>query len=88
MTRIFKTLLTLSGMFALWGFDSTRNERTRIVLDLDQLELIGEVDERYQSVNVEMCEVVGGDFWIPYHLIDTARVKKEGLAALKRKIPN
>lgn len=55
-------------------------------LDLSQLKLIGEVDERYQSVNVEMCEIVGGEFWVPYHLIDTARVKKEGLAALKRKI--
>lgn len=86
MSRLFITLLTLSGLFTFWGFDSTRKERNRFFLDLDQLELISEVDERYQSVNVEMCEVVGGDFWIPYHLIDTSKVKKEGLAALKRKI--
>lgn len=56
-------------------------------LELTELSQIGEVDERYQSVNVEMCEVVGGDFWIPYALIDTAKVKKEGFAALKKKIP-
>jgi len=45
------------------------------------------VDERYQSVNVEMCEVVGGDFWIPYDLLDSDRVASEGFAALKWKIP-
>ncbi len=56
-------------------------------LNLSDLPYIGEVEERYQSVNVEMCEVVGGDFWIPYDLIDTARVRAEGFAALKRTIP-
>ncbi len=55
-------------------------------LTISNLELVGEVDERFQSVNIEMCEVVGGDFWVPYHLIDTARVRAEGFAALKRKI--
>jgi hypothetical protein len=57
-------------------------------LSLSDLKPLGEVDERYQSVNVEMCEVVGGDFWIPYNLIDTARVKAEGFSALKRTIPS
>ncbi|MCB0669933.1 MAG: hypothetical protein KDC80_29105 [Saprospiraceae bacterium] len=60
--------------------------------DLDALELtnlpsLGEVNERYQSVNVEMCEVVGGDFWIPYAMIDTAKLRTEGFSALKRGIP-
>jgi len=27
---------------------------------------IGTVDERFQSYNVEMLEVTGGDFWKPY----------------------
>ncbi|HSI74856.1 MAG TPA: hypothetical protein VK957_03125 [Lunatimonas sp.] len=56
--------------------------------DVSQLEQIAEVEERYQSVNIEMCEVVGGDFWVPYHLIDTAKVRKEGFSALKRSIPS
>ncbi len=86
MSRIFNILFSLSAILALWSFDSTGVREKEPVLDVFQLEFIGEVDERYQSVNVEMCEVVGGQFWIPYHLIDTARVKKEGLAALKRKI--
>src|SRR5690349_5686117 len=28
--------------------------------------LIGTVDERYQSYNIEMLEVTGGRFWRPY----------------------
>lgn len=54
-------------------------------LNLTQLKKIGQVDERYQSFNIEMCEVIGGDFWIPYHLIDSVRKtsKKTGFAALK-----
>ena len=27
---------------------------------------IGTVDERYQSYNIEMVEVTGGEFWKPY----------------------
>lgn len=33
---------------------------------------IGQVDERYQSYNVEMLEVTGGRFWKPYKEIPTA----------------
>jgi heparanase 1 len=32
---------------------------------------IGVVDERFQSYNVEMVEVAGGQFWKPYHLMDS-----------------
>ncbi len=54
-------------------------------INLKRMKVIGEVDERYQSFNVEMCEVVGGDFWIPYHLIDSVRKTSDrtGFAALK-----
>jgi heparanase 1 len=57
-------------------------------IDLKGLKLIGKVDERFQSFNVEMCEVIGGDFWIPYNLIDSVKKtsNKTGFAALKWKI--
>ncbi|MCG6190360.1 glycosyl hydrolase family 79 N-terminal domain-containing protein [Maribellus maritimus] len=61
--------------------------RKVIELNIADLKLIGRVDDRYQSVNIEMCEVVGGDFWIPYHLVDPEKVKSGGFAALKREIP-
>ena len=57
-------------------------------INLKQMKLIGKVDERFQSFNVEMCEVIGGDFWIPYQLIDSVRktTTKKGFEALKWKI--
>ena len=58
-------------------------------LNLSKMKIIGEVDERYQSFNVEMCEVIGGDFWIPYNLVDSVRKNsnRKGFAALKWPIP-
>jgi hypothetical protein len=35
-------------------------------IDLDTLRTVGAVDERFQSYNVEMAEVIGGSFWKPY----------------------
>jgi len=66
---------------------SQGNESKALKLNLTDLQQVAQVDERYQSVNVEMCEVVGGDFWIPYELLDSAKVAREGFSALKRTIP-
>jgi len=57
-------------------------------INLKQMRLLGKVDERYQSFNVEMCEIIGGDFWIPYELIDSVRKhsNRKGIDALKWKI--
>lgn len=57
-------------------------------IDLKAMKYVGKVDERFQSFNVEMCEVIGGDFWIPYNLIDSVKKtsNKTGFAALKWKI--
>ena len=54
-------------------------------IDLKKMAFIGTVDDRFQSYNIEMCEVIGGDFWIPYNLIDSVRKtsNKTGFAALK-----
>ncbi len=66
---------------------SQGNESKALDLNLTDLQQVAQVDERYQSVNVEMCEVVGGDFWIPYDLLDSAKVAQGGFSALKRTIP-
>ena len=57
----------------------------KIKLNISDIKQVGEVDERYQSFNVEMCEVIGGDFWIPYNLVDSVRKtsNRTGFAALK-----
>ena len=59
-----------------------------VTLNLRNLKQVSKVDERYQSYNIEMCEVIGGDFWIPYELIDSVKKhsNKTGFAALKWKI--
>jgi len=79
------------GIFALFlvmicGVNSNAQEPA-INLDIKNLKQVAEVDKRYQSFNIEMCEVVGGDFWIPYDLLDPDKVRSGGFAALKRGIP-
>lgn len=68
-------------------FTSFAQETTNRI-NLKSIKYIGSVDERFQSYNIEMCEVIGGDFWVPYNLIDSVRKtsKKTGFAALKWKI--
>ncbi|WP_162794065.1 hypothetical protein [Runella rosea] len=82
----FYLLVTFLAYFPLSGF--VRETFAQNKLNLTQMGLIGKVDERYQSFNVEMCEVIGGDFWIPYELIDSVRKhsNKKGIDALKWKI--
>jgi len=67
-------------------FLNQKNENV-ISLNFSNLKQVGIVDERYQSYNIEMCQVVGGDFWIPYQLLDTEQVKAtNGLVGLKSPI--
>lgn len=82
----FYLLVTFLAYFPFPGF--VRETFAQNKLNLTQMGLIGKVDERYQSFNVEMCEVIGGDFWIPYELIDSVRKhsNKKGIDALKWKI--
>ena len=81
---ILAIVLTSSGLSECI---SQGNESKAIDLNLTDLQQVAQVNIRYQSVNVEMCEVVGGDFWIPYELLDSAKVTREGFSALKRTIP-
>jgi heparanase len=37
-----------------------------VSLDMAKMPRIGTVDERFQSYNIEMVEIVGGRFWKPY----------------------
>ena len=80
-------LLLAVAIFSKIGLGLAQElESANSTLNLSTLQKIGQVDERFQSFNVEMCEIVGGDFWVPYHLLDPAKVQKEGFAALKHGI--
>src|ERR1700754_316347 len=45
-------------------------------LDADRLPVIGKVDARFQSYNVEMAEIIGAKFWKPYAHMDKAQTGK------------
>jgi heparanase len=67
---------------------SQPTQQESINLNFKNLKQVAEVDPRYQSFNIEMCEVVGGRFWIPYEILDTMKGKRKGgFNALKRQIP-
>ena len=85
MKNPFFYLVLVLAVFAQSGFaQDTPSSNSN--LNLNSFKKIGQVDERFQSFNVEMCEIVGGDFWVPYQLLDPAKVQKEGFAALKHRI--
>ena len=47
-------------------FLTTRSVGQVVSLDPAKMARIGTVDERFQSYNIEMVEVIGGRFWKPY----------------------
>jgi hypothetical protein len=53
-------------------------------VDAASLRQIGTVDERFQSYNIEMVEVIGGRFWKPYSDID-ALLKAQSSVAKSNK---
>ncbi len=68
------SIATIVG-FADYNSDDTdrayNSHSNTITVHLKDLKHIGKVDERYQSYNIEMVEVVGGRFWKPYYLMDS-----------------
>jgi len=53
-------------------------------IDAASMRPIGTVDERFQSYNIEMVEVIGGRFWKPYRDID-ALLKAQSSATQSNK---
>jgi heparanase len=49
-----------------WSFMCMSALAGQVSLDPHGLAAIGRVDERFQSYNVEMAEIIGGRFWKPY----------------------
>jgi hypothetical protein len=65
-------IFSLSGWSTLNATGISYNSDTGIItINLKEMKFLGSVDERYQSYNVEMAEVVGGEFWRPYKTMDS-----------------
>jgi heparanase 1 len=61
-----KMNILLIGTASIWGAITTAHADPKLSVDPGKMPRVGEVDERYQSYNVEMLEVTGGAFWKPY----------------------
>ncbi len=63
-------MIYILGLLLVLGFAGCdmgkTSESGKITLDPALMPKIGTVDERFQSYNVEMAEVIGGNFWKPY----------------------
>lgn len=62
--------IVLSLVSSNSGDNSKNSDSHTIKINLSEMKKIGTVDERYQSYNVEILEVVGGEFWKSYKLMD------------------
>src|SRR5437660_3213494 len=65
--RTYLSLITVLSILVYVGPDLFVQAPS---VDVVHMRRIGTVDERFQSYNVEMVEVVGGRFWKPYKDID------------------
>ena len=61
-----RTFVTAALCAVAVGFPTTRLTGQVVSLDPAKMPRIGTVDERFQSYNIEMVEVIGGSFWKPY----------------------
>lgn len=53
------------------GRSGNPGDSTVIQITPEKIKRLGSVNERFQSYNVEMVEVVGGNFWKPYKMMDS-----------------
>lgn len=61
--RTYLSLITVLPILAYVGPDLFAQAPS---VDVAHMRRIGKVDERFQSYNIEMVEVIGGRFWKPY----------------------
>src|SRR3954454_2250278 len=74
VAAIFLISIAMIFCFIAWkagGSPSVNRNSDTIIVNLNEMKHIGSVDERFQSYNVEMVEVVGGEFWRPYKTMDS-----------------
>lgn len=75
----FYVLISLLITNMVAGQDLQRKgPENEISIDLNAYHYIREVDKRFQSYNIEMASVLGGNFWKPYSDMDTLPINKKG----------
>src|SRR5262245_51982369 len=55
-----------TAIAVLAGAERAAAQATTFYIEPSRLPRLGTIDERFQSYNLEMIEVTGGEFWKPY----------------------
>lgn len=80
--RASSVFIAIACLLLTASTDSVAADSIMITLMPAAMQRVAVVDERYQSYNVEMAEVMGGNFWRPYNKNGTvARSKPAGTSA-------
>lgn len=66
MRKAARSVLVLAAVATLLPTITRAAAPTARALEVRTLPRLGAVDPRYQSYNIEMAEVIGGNFWKPY----------------------
>ena len=61
-----KSLTRFSALLLGLNMICVEGNAADVAIEPAQLRVVGKVDERFQSYNVESVEVTGGNFWAPY----------------------
>ena len=64
--QIKSMMITAMVVLGVEGCSKTPNGSPAPALTPATMSRVGTVDERFQSYNIEMLEVTGGNFWKPY----------------------
>ncbi|MEO8174980.1 MAG: hypothetical protein ABI581_17930 [Sediminibacterium sp.] len=77
MKKKLSTFIIVPVILFFFGSMSTRlcaqAGSAVINVQLSNPRKVATIDERFQSFNIEMVEVVGGNFWIPYDKMDSTK---------------
>jgi len=82
MSRLFAALVPFAAVLAALCLPASSRADSSIVLRPSTMPRLGSIDERFQSYNIEMVEVTGGNFWRPYRQYD----KNSSLFSYRRPI--
>src|SRR5258708_32388515 len=66
---------------ALTGIQKAAAQVPTLSVEASRLARLGTIDERFQSYNVEMLEVTGGNFWKPYRASASAPSARGAVSA-------
>ncbi len=77
MSLAIYAALAAVGLDPIAGTSAAKNVQP-MLLTPEVMQPIGEIDERFLSYNVEMAEVIGGNFWKPYTPASIAALKAQG----------